>query len=70
MAESESVKNRQNDEQDFPSVNGQGNNTSSSPKLTGRRNSTMLYQCTWRGCNFQCLQCHVIEQHVRVVHLG
>lgn len=35
-----------------------------------QRQRTMLYQCTWRGCTFQCLQCHTIEQHVRVMHLG
>ncbi|KAH9393232.1 hypothetical protein TYRP_021922 [Tyrophagus putrescentiae] len=29
-----------------------------------------LYQCTWPACSYTCMACHLIEQHVRVEHLG
>lgn len=40
-------------------------------KRSNRKSSeSILYQCTWPGCNFKCFQCSIIEQHVRVLHLG
>ncbi len=29
-----------------------------------------IYQCTWPSCNVQTIDCDLIEQHVRQVHLG
>jgi len=29
-----------------------------------------IFQCTWRACLHQETQCHLIERHVRQVHLG